>query len=377
MQTYDVIVLGAGGVGSAALYELSRRGIRALGIDRFHPPHDRGSTHGETRVIRMAYFEHPDYVPLLREAYRAWGELEAATGLALFHEVGLLEVGPPDGIVVPGVLRAAQQHSLRIEPLSAAEIENRWSGFRVAGDLVGVFERNAGYLLVEQCVEAQLQAAQENGAELLTGVIVEGWSTAGGAIQVNTNVGQFSAARLIVAAGPWSEALLRDAAPRLEVRRKSLFWFDAPDSRFDVASGFPVYLFELPAGVFYGFPRLDGRRMKVAEHSGGAVVVDPARVNRGMDADEQARVERFLAGHLPGVQRSVVDHAVCLYTMSPDEHFILGLHPANANVVFVAGLSGHGYKFTPVLGRALVELALDGGTQLPVDFLSPRRLAMR
>ena len=165
MQTYDVIVLGAGGVGSAALHELARRGVRALGIDRFRPPHDQGSSHGQTRVIRQAYFEHPNYVPLLKESYRLWRSLEAATGRSLFHEVGLLEVGPADGIVVPGVLRAAAEHGLEVEQVAADEIERRWPGLRVPGDLVGVFERNAGYLLVEDCVAAHLAAARVGGCD--------------------------------------------------------------------------------------------------------------------------------------------------------------------------------------------------------------------
>ena len=157
------------------------------------------------------------------------------------------------------------------------------------------------------------------------------------------------------------------------MRRKSLFWFETDSPRYDVAAGFPVYLFELPAGVFYGFPRLDGRSVKVAEHTGGAAVDDPANVDRAIDLGRTAPSRTFLAAHLPEVSSRVVDHAVCLYTMSPDEHFIVDRHPAHANVVFAAGLSGHGFKFTPVLGRALADLALDGSTPLPIDFLSLRR----
>ncbi|MGD9635793.1 MAG: N-methyl-L-tryptophan oxidase, partial [Pirellulales bacterium] len=228
MQTYDVIVLGAGGVGSAALYELSRRGVRALAIDRFRPPHDRGSTHGQTRVIRMAYFEHPDYVPLLRESYSLWRELEAATGRVLFHETGLLEVGPADGCVVPGVLRAAAQHGLEIEELTAAEIARRWPGLRVPDELAGVFERNAGYLLVEDCVATQLAAAQASGAELHTDTVVESWSAAGDVVRVKTSAGEFAAAKLIIAAGAWADGAVGRGLPKLEVRRKSLFWFESP-----------------------------------------------------------------------------------------------------------------------------------------------------
>lgn len=375
MKTYDVIVLGAGGVGSSALYELARHGVRALGIDRFSPPHDRGSTHGQTRVIRMAYFEHPDYVPLLRESYRLWRELEAATGRELFHEVGLLEVGAADGCVVPGVLRAAAEHGLEIEELTAAEIASRWPGLRMPNELVGLFERSAGYLLVEDCVAAQLAAAQAIGAELLVDTVVGGWSAVGDAIHVQTSAGEFTAAKLIIAAGAWSGGALGSLSSKLEIRRKSLFWFASSDSSYDAKSGFPVYLFELPAGVFYGFPRLDGKSMKVAEHSGGATIEDPTHVNRDVDQHERQRIERFLTAHLPAVSLDVVDHAVCLYTMSPDEHFIVDRNPACPNVVFAAGLSGHGFKFTPVLGRALVDLALDGRTQLPIEFLSLRRFS--
>jgi monomeric sarcosine oxidase len=380
MQSYDVIVLGAGGVGSAALYELARRGVRALGIDRFHPPHDHGSSHGQSRVFRQAYFEHPDYVPLLKESYRLWRELESAAGRLLFHEIGLLEVGPADGEVVPGVLRAAATHGLEVDPMAACEIERRWPGLSVPENLVGVFERGAGYLLVEDCVAANLEAAVAAGATLLANTIVHDWKADERGVVVRTSAGDFETQHLILAAGSWSDKLwtgrLSDqSAPRvnfpaLSVRRKSLFWFATDSPRYDVAAGFPVYLFELPAGVFYGFPRLDGRSVKVAEHTGGRPVDDPANVDRTIDPDEQRRLESFLAAHLPDVSSRVVDHAVCLYTMSPDEHFIVDRHPQHADVVFAAGLSGHGFKFTPVLGRALADLALDGSTSLPIDFLS-------
>jgi sarcosine oxidase len=374
MQTYDVIVLGAGGVGSAALAELARRGVRAVGIDRFDPPHDQGSSHGQSRVIRQAYFEHPNYVPLLKESYRLWRELEAATGQKLFHEVGLLEVGPADGVVVPGVLRAAAEHDLAVERVSAAEIEHRWPGLQVSDDLVGVIEQNAGYLLVEDCVAANLKIAQAAGASLMTNTVVHNWRVDGGGVHVRTDAGEISAGKLIITAGAWASSVLEQALPPLSARRKSLFWFAADSPQFDAESGFPVYLFELPSGVFYGFPRLEGR-MKVAEHSGGATIADPANVDRAIDFAEQQRVTTFLADHLPDVSLSVTNHAVCLYTMSPDEHFIVDRHPQHANVVFAAGLSGHGFKFTPVLGHALADIALGGTSPLPIDFLSLQRFA--
>jgi monomeric sarcosine oxidase len=375
MERYDAIVLGIGGVGSAALYHLARRGVRVLGVDRFAPPHDRGSSHGQTRVIRQAYFEHPNYVPLLKESYKLWRDLESRLGTQLFHQIGLVEVGPPDGVVVPGVLRAAKEHAIEVEALTAPEVERRWPGLRAGNNLVGVFEPTAGYLRVEECVRAHIDAAVAAGATIATNSEVLRWSANDREVRVQTADGEFVADRLVIVAGAWSSGLLKDLAIPLEVRRKSLFWFATEAAEYDSASGMPVYLFELPTGVFYGFPKIDSLGVKVAEHSGGRIVDDPLAVDRRIDAGEQQRLEGFLSAHLPGVSRRVTNHAVCLYTMSPDEHFIVDRHPRHAIVVFAAGLSGHGFKFTPVLGRALAEMALDGGTELPIEFLSLARFA--
>jgi monomeric sarcosine oxidase len=292
----------------------------------------------------------------------------------------LIEVGPADGEVVPGVLRAAAEHGLDVVQVGPREIDRRWPGLRVPENLVGVFERGAGYLLVEDCVAANLEAAEAAGATLIVDTVVHDWSADERGVVVRTSAGDFGAHRLILAAGSWSGPLITGRSsdqsetstqfPKLSVMRKSLFWFETDSPRYDVATGFPVYLFELPAGVFYGFPRLDGRSVKVAEHTGGRPVDDPANVDRTIDPDEQRRLESFLAAHLPEVSCQVADHAACLYTMSPDEHFIVDRHPQHANVAFAAGLSGHGFKFTPALGRALADLALDGGTSLPIDLLS-------
>jgi sarcosine oxidase len=373
MERYDTIVLATGGVGSAALFHLAKRGVKVLGIDRFAPPHDRGSTHGHTRVIRQAYFEHPNYVPLLKDSYRLWRELERLQGRHLFHQVGLVQLGPPDGHVVPGVLRSSATHGIAVEELSSASVERRWPGLRSCDNFAAVFEPTAGYLLVEDCVEAHLEAARAAGAVLLTDTEVLTWTASKREVRVQTDRGEYSAGQLIIAAGAWAGQLLADLNVDLVVRRKSLFWFETDNPQYDVAAEFPVFLFELPEGVFYGFPKLDLRGVKVAEHTGGSVVDDPLVVDRSVDADEKLRVANFLTKYLPDVSHHLTDHIVCLYTMSPDENFIVDRHPQHANVVFAAGLSGHGFKFVPVLGRALAELALDGGTELPIGFLSLNR----
>jgi monomeric sarcosine oxidase len=288
----------------------------------------------------------------------------------LFHQVGLIQVGPPNGQVVPGVLRSAREHGLAVEQLTAAEVERRWAGLRVDGSLLGVFEPAAGYLLVEDCVRAHLDAARAAGAELLTDCEVQAWRSAGDEVRVQTAKGEFACRRLILAAGSWAGQMVAGVGLTLTVRRKSLFWFETGDSAYDVATGFPVFLFERGNDVFYGFPKIDSRGVKVAEHTGGRRVDDPLTVDRNIDTAEHRRLVDFLSIHLPAVSSTVADHVVCLYTMSPDEHFIVDRHPQHANVVFAAGLSGHGFKFVPVLGRALAELALDGGTELPIEFLS-------
>jgi sarcosine oxidase len=373
MQVYDAIVIGAGGVGSAALRELARRGQRVLGIDRFNPPHDRGSSHGQTRIIRQAYFEHPDYVPLARRSYELWSKLEHDAAQKLFAQVGLLEVGPADGIVVPGVLRAARLHDLSVEELTPAEVARRWPQFRLAPGTEAVFEPTAGFLRVEACVAAHLAAAQRDGAELAVNTLVQSWSSDRDVILVKTDRGDFRAQRLVITAGPWASQLLGELGVPLTVRRKSLFWF-AADETFHVPE-LPTFLFELPYGVVYGFPAIDDRGLKVAEHSGGQTVADPLAVNRDVDPSDEATLREFLAAHLPGVSSTRTDHAVCMYTMSPDEHFIVDRHPADRRIVFAAGLSGHGFKFTSALGEVLADLAMEGEAHVPISFLSLSRFA--
>jgi sarcosine oxidase len=377
MPTYDVIVLGAGGVGSAAMYQLARRGAKVVGIDQFPAGHDRGSSHGQTRVIRQAYFEHPDYVPLLLRGYELWRELEQAAGVDLLHQIGLLQVGPPAGMVVAGVLEAARLHGLKVESLTADEISHRFPGFGAPDGSVGVFEPAAGYLKVEQCVLAHLAAAKRHGADLRLGVTAQSWQPDGDGIRVATDQGDFSAAKLIIAAGPWAPRLLADLGISLQVRRKHLYWFPTADADYYESNGCPTYLYELPHGVYYGFPQVDELGIKVAEHTGGEVIADPANDPRSLDPADLARVEAFLAQYLPGVGRPIERRSVCFYTMSPDEHFLVDRHCHHRNVLFAAGLSGHGFKFTSVLGEALAHLAIDGATSLPLDFLSLGRLSCR
>lgn len=372
---YDAIVIGTGGVGSAALYHLSRAGAKAIGLDRFPPGHDQGSSHGQTRIIRQAYHEHPNYVPLLLRAYELWHELEAEAQQQLYHQTGILFSGPPEGEVIRGVLRAAAEHNLKVDALTVGEARARWPGFQFRDHFRQVLEERAGYLLVEDCVRAHISAAERHGAIMKSGVTVRDWKVDGGSVVVQTDDEQFTADRLVVTSGAWATDLLASLGVPFQVRRKPLFWYRTDDPRYDAAAGFPCFFFESESGQFYGFPKLDDRGIKSAEHTGGDVVSDPLKVDRSLHLADQQHIEARLAEFLPGVSKDCQLHAVCMYTMSPDEHFIVGLHPDHPQVAFTAGLSGHGFKFTSVLGETMAQLALTGKTPHPIEFLSPNRFA--
>ena len=372
MKHFDAIVIGTGAVGSATVYQLARRGLNVLGIDRFDPPHDRGSSHGQTRMIRQAYFEHPNYVPLLLRAYELWAELESQSQRTLFAQVGLIEIGPVDGMVVPGVQRAAREHSLSVEELTRDEIESRFTGLRVPDGMQGIFEPTAGFLYVEDCIATHLELARESGAQLRSNVAAE-WRIDGSGVRVEAGGEVFTADRCIITAGAWANQLLADVGLSLEVRRQPLFWYRCEDKRYEAEAGMPCFFYELPNKCFYGFPKIDSQGVKVALHSLGELASSPDDLDRSLHDSDKIEIEQFLVRYLPRVSSDCSDHRVCMYTMTTDEHFVVDRHPEHKQVVFAAGLSGHGFKFAGVLGEALADLAIDGQTPLPIDFLSLSR----
>ena len=372
MPSYDVIVIGTGGIGSAAAFHLARRGARVLGLDRFPGGHANGSSHGETRLIRKAYFEHADYVPLLERAYVLWRALEVESGETLFRQVGLVEAGPRDGRLVGGVVNTADRHRLSLEDLSPDDFGTRFP-FALGPGEVAVFEREAGYLFVERCGLAHLRLAAASGAELVTGEPAVSWRATSNGVVVETATHRYHASHLVITAGAWAAGLLADLAVPLTVRRKHLHWYATADRRYSADRGCPCFFYETPAGLFYGFPEVNGGGVKVAEHTGGVDIADPLADDKAVEPEDRARVEAYIRDYLPGVSTTPVRHAVCYYTMSPDEHFVVGRHPEHPNVAFVAGLSGHGFKFASVLGEVLAELTLDGATRQPVGFLGVDR----
>lgn len=365
-----MIVVGAGGVGSATLAQLARRGCRVLGLDQFGRAHNKGSSHGHTRLIRLAYYEHPDYVPLALRAYELWEEIQQQHGRQLYFETGIVEAGPVGGELISGIEASANQFDLPIEKLSAEEAERRWPAYRFPHDSQVIFEERSGYLLVEEAVAAQLDLAEAAGAELVLDERVLGWKQSGSGYLVETDKGTYQAGQLVISAGAWADRLLPDLGIPLTVLRKPLHWFQADPSIYHRDAGCPSFFYELPEGHFYGFPASDQRGLKVALHSGGDTVDDPSRPDRLLDEKEREVVTQFLSQYLPGVSTTATDHTVCMYTMTPDRFFVVDHHPEHDGVVIAAGLSGHGFKFTPVLGEIVGQLVLDNKARLPVGFLS-------
>ena len=379
-DVFDVIVLGTGGFGSSTLYHLARRGLKVLGVDRFGAAHDRGSSHGETRIIRKAYFEHPDYVPLLLRAYDLWGELEAESHQQLFWQCGLMLAGLPESEAISGARLSAKQHTLNVENLTATEASHRWPGFRIPDDFDVVFEPEAGFLKVEACVQTHLDLAIAHGARLQLNAPVVSWSASDREVRVQTINGEFVAKSFVITAGAWSASVMADLNLPLQVLRKPLFWHPTSRTEYNVGSGMPTFYFEIPdnnggqARSFYGFPSIDNTTLKVAEHSGGDTVSDPLFVDCECRIEDSQPIAQFVQSCLPKLNPQASRHAVCLYTVTPDRHFVVDRHPQHPNVVIGCGFSGHGFKFTSVLGEALADLATDGHTKQPIGFLRLSRL---
>jgi sarcosine oxidase len=360
MPKYDAVVIGLGAIGSAALWQLARRGLRTAGIEQFAPGHDRGSSHGETRIIRLGYFEHPSYVPLLRRTYALWREIEAVSGRGLMHITGIAEIGPPDGAVVSGTLQASRLHALPHEVLDARELMRRFPAFRIPLHCTGVLQPEGGLLAVEPALEALVQLAQSGGAELRTGETVKHVAPHGTGVRIETSRGAIEADQAIVAAGPWVKRLLPDLAAPLRVTRQVMAWFAPRDPAACAAGSFPVFLLESRHGVHYGFPPFGSSAVKIAKHHHADEAVDPDRYDRIVSASDEALIRPAIVDHIPAADGALVAAKTCLYTVTPDGDFIIDRLPDATNIIVASVCSGHGFKFAPVVGEILAEIAAEG-----------------
>ena len=379
-QHFDCIVIGFGGMGSAAMRYAAMTGRSVLGIDQHGPAHTHGSSHGQTRVIRKSYFEHPDYVPLLLESYELWDELNRRHRTKpetkeLLTRCGILQIGPPNGEVITGVLASAAAHDLKVERFTSAQISHRLPILKVPDNHEGVFEPDGGFLRVELCVAAYLKQAMVHGAELMSNTAVTGVESGDDArLSIRTSNSEFTADQVIVAAGAWSSQLLPGLNLPLKVLAKQQHWYQIDRVDNKLINEFPCTFFERDDGsCFYVTPELDTLGMKVCEHTGGDEVSDLSQFSSELNEAQKLRTDAFLRDCFHHTKSRVVHHSMCKYTMTPDSHFIVDRHPDIPQLVFAAGFSGHGFKFAPVIGKRLVGM-LDGEEDQRFDFLKRERL---
>jgi sarcosine oxidase len=367
-RLYNAIVIGLGAMGSATLFHLAKRGSRVAGFEQFQPAHAFGSSHGDSRIIRETYFEHPLYVPLVQRAHELWRELEEASGKRLMTINGGLMIGPRDGGVVTGTLRSAREHSLPHEVLTAAEVRDRFPPFRFDESLIAVFDPRAGYLDPESCTAAHVDGARRAGAAVHFDEPVLEWNADGEGVRVKTSKATYRADRLVVAAGPWCSALLADLALPLTIERQVVFWLEPERdvAQYD-ASRFPIYAYEFePGTICYGFPRL-ARGVKAAVMHSGELASAPEKVDRVVEARDEDALRAAIRPVLPDLSTAPAKgNDVCLFTNTPDHDFIIDFHPRHPQVLISSACSGHGFKFASAIGELQAELLTGGSSRFDI-----------
>ncbi|MFL5461730.1 MAG: N-methyl-L-tryptophan oxidase [Gemmatimonadales bacterium] len=373
MTQYDVIVVGLGGMGSATLFHLARRGLRVLGLERYDLLHEYGSSHGLTRIIRLAYWEHPGYVALLRRSYQLWRELERLSGERLLHITGSIDGGPVNGPVFTGALRSSEQHGLPHEVMDGAELNRRFPGYRLPNEIQCLYQPEGGFLLPERCNLAHVNAALAAGAQVRYREPVVAWGVSEGHCWVRTTRERYQAGRLVIAAGPWASKLVPELAGLAVPERQVLAWLQPIRPELFTPEVFPVFYIELEEGRYYGFPSFLVPGFKFGRYHHRREQVDPDHMNREPDQEDERLLRAFAERYFPDAAGPTLMLKTCLFTNSPDEHFILDRHPNHSEVTLAAGFSGHGYKFCSVVGEIMADLAEKGETRHDIGFLGLKR----
>ncbi|WP_141432266.1 N-methyl-L-tryptophan oxidase [Bacillus sp. 03113] len=372
---YDVIIVGAGSMGMAAGYYLAKQGINTLLVDSFDPPHVNGSHHGDTRIIRHAYGEGREYVPLAIRAQTLWYELEKEANQKVFHQTGVLGFGPKGSAFIDEAIASANEYSLQLEILQGTEIMERWPGITLPEDYLGCFEPASGVLFSEDCIRAYRKLAIESGATLLTNTQVEDIDIHESSSTIHTASGSYSADKLIISGGAWNKKILSSLKLDLPLqpKRQTVGWFESDEALYQ-SSVFPAFFVDMPIGIYYGFPSFDGAGLKIGRHDFGQDI-DPDTINRefGIYPEDEDYIRNFLKTHMPQAEGKINQGRVCMYTKTPDEHFIVDLHPEYSHVIIAAGFSGHGFKFASVIGEILSQLAKVGQTEHDISLFSLKR----
>ena len=382
MEKFDVIVIGVGSMGSSTCYHLAKQGERVLGIEQFDIPNELSSHTGHTRIIRKAYYEHPDYVPLLERSYQNWKQLEDITGTQVYFQTGLLYAGQRDHELLKGVHASADKHHIKLENISADDIKKKYPAFHPPPDYEILFEPEAGFLRPEIAIGLYHKLALGLGADIRTNEKTHGWRKRGAGIEVNSNKGSYFAKKLIITAGPWAGKMIPGYSSTLSITRQLMAWVLPENPNLFELGKLPCWIIAdgNTRGVFYGFPILpDGglQGFKLAHHYPGAIT-DPDTLKRLPSAGEENNLVDILQRFFPGSYKKTEALKTCMYTNTADQHFILDFLPGfDKNVVIATGFSGHGFKFASVVGEIMSELAIKGTTSLPIGFLNAGRFARK
>ncbi len=373
-ERHDVIVVGVGGMGSAAAFHLADRGLDVLGLERYDVPHDRGSSHGVTRIIRRPQYEDPAYVPLVDRAYDLWTDLEERTGHDLLFVTGGLDAGPPDGEIVSGSLASCAEHDLDHELLDAETVNDRFPGYDLPADHEAVYQPDGGFLVPERCIVAHVEAAHEAGATIRAREPVHEYRTLpDGGVRVATSKATYEADRLVVTAGAWAPKLLPALEGIAVPERQVLAWLQPTDPPAFDADRFPVFVHEADDGHYYGFPRHDVPGFKFGKFNHREETVDPDGFGREPRPADEDLLRNYAERYFPTGAGPTMQLTTCLFTNTPDGHFVLGRLPDEPCVTVGAGFSGHGFKFASVVGEVLADVALDGETDHEIGLFDPAR----
>jgi sarcosine oxidase len=366
-KEYDVIVIGVGGMGSAITYHLARRQIKVLGLERYDIPHTMGSSHGVTRIIRLAYYEHPSYVPLLRRAYELWHELERMGETRLLHKTGSIDAGPADGRVFPGSVESCRVHDIPQEILTSPELTRRFPACRLPAGTMAVFQPDGGFLIPELCIAAHVKLAQAHGAEIHAREQVLDWEVSNERVLVRTERATYAAERLIIAAGAWVGKLVQPLSQLAVPERQVLGWFQPFRPEWFSPDCFPVFNLELPLGHYYVLPVFGVPGVKIGKYHHLKEPINPDHPVRECRPADEEILRDCMAQYFPEGAGPTMALRACMFTNTPDEHFIVDYHPDSARVLIASPCSGHGFKFCSVIGEIIADLAERDETQRDIS----------
>ena len=368
-QEFDCIVIGVGAMGSATLYNLAKRGRRVLGLEQFDIPHAEGSSHGVNRIIRLAYYEHPSYVPLLRRAYELWSEIESIAGEQLIYKTGSIDTAPAGHEVFEGSLESCLLHDIPHRVLNHAQINEQFPGYQLPLGHMGILQQDGGFVLSERSIVAYANAAMSEGAEIHAREVVSGWEPDRGGVRVFTDRGEYSAERLVITAGAWTSGLIPILEGLAVPERQVLAWLQPIDGSLYTPEVFPVFNAYFDEGRYYGFPVFGIPGFKVGRYHHLEEIIDLDSTIKTVNGEDEALLRSAVKKYFPKANGTTMTLKTCMFTNTPDEHFIVDSLPGNTQVVVAAGFSGHGFKFASVIGEILSDLAIKGETEHDIDLL--------